>query len=74
MKSKVECRPQEVTDVKNVAHLLSTPASSEKSYPKRNAMRPITRNAVGMGMPKFFGTQIFVSVVGQEFNICQVEF
>jgi hypothetical protein len=51
VKPKLEWRPQEVRDDRNVKHLLRKAAGSRWSQPKREAIYVSTSKAIGVGFP-----------------------
>jgi hypothetical protein len=56
---KLQWRPQEVRDARNVEHLRKA-ASSEQRQPKREAVRAVSSKAIGAVLPKPFGTRILL--------------
>jgi hypothetical protein len=76
VKLRLQWRPQEVEDVKNVEYLPSKASGSEQNQPKKEAMCDATIKNMGMGLYKPFGSHIMRHSAldarqrAAEFNVC----
>jgi hypothetical protein len=79
VKFKLQWRPQDAGDARNMEHLLRKTTGNEWSHPKREAMWAVASKTIWAGLPKLVGVYIrshgpYVGHGATGFSVCPAGF